>query len=81
MGRPAILGSADFEGKLTLRRIDLDAGGYDCNGTYFGSGPYRQYIYWYASDDGTIDCTLDAPDRASAKAQILDSYPNARFFR
>lgn len=73
--------AAEFPGKLTLRRIDLDAGGYDSNGTYFGSGPECLPLYWYASDDGAIDCVVRANDRLEAKALALSRYPKARFFR
>lgn len=78
LGRPSIRGEATFAGRLTLRRVRLDQGGYDSNGTYFGLGAP---LYWYASDDGSIDDMLRAGTRESAKKQILDRYPNARFYR
>jgi hypothetical protein len=79
LGRPIVHDAAsDFSGKLTLRRSYLDSGGYDSNGTYFG---YGQPLYWYASQDGTIDGMLRAASREDAKAQVLKSYPKARFFR
>lgn len=78
MGRPSLVGSPDFAGKLTLQRKPLDSGGYDQNGTYFGIG---KPIYWYASDDGTIDRVLRAADRIEAKEQILKMYPKATFYR
>lgn len=70
-----------FEGKLVLRRVRLDVGGYDVNGTYFGTGERGEYLYWYASDDGSVDAVLRAESRADAKAKILTRYPKARFFR
>lgn len=78
LGRPSVRGEASFAGRLTLRRIRLDQGGYDPNGTYFGLGPP---LYWYASDDGSIDDMLRAGTRESAKKQILAIYPNAKFYR
>lgn len=78
LGRPSVRGEASFAGRLTLRHIRLDQGGYDPNGTYFGLGPP---LYWYASDDGSIDDMLRAGTRESAKAQILKIYPNAKFYR
>lgn len=61
-----------------LRRVHLDSGGYDPNGTYFGSGTP---LFWYAAADGSVDSVLRASDRASAKAKIRNYYPNARFYR
>lgn len=68
----------DYPTKLRLQHIPLDSGGYDCNGTYFG---YGRRLYWYANDEGTIDATLRADNRDQAKAEILERYPHARFYR
>lgn len=78
LGRDPILGEKDYNGKMHLRRIRLDNGGYDSNGTYFGHGPP---LFWYASDDGTIDDMTRAKDRETAKKLILAQYPNVRFYR
>lgn len=83
MGRSSIVDGiepATFDGRLVLRRVHLNSGGYDRNGTYFG---YDLPLYWYAFDDGerTLDCMLRASNRADAKAQILKKYPLARFYR
>lgn len=78
LGRGAKLGDREYAGKMYLRLVPIDSGGYDPNGTYFGVG---EPIYWYASVDGSIDCTLRARNREKAKAEILESYPKARFFR
>lgn len=77
-GRPTIHGPKDFSGRLTLRRIRLNQGGYDCNGTYFGAG---MSLYWYADEEGTIDGMLRATDRANARAKVLAKYPNAKVRR
>lgn len=79
LGRPALHGEPDFAGKMYLRKVPLDNGGYDRNGTYFGHGD--DYVYWYASADGTIDGTLRAVDRDEAKTVILSRYPNTAFHR
>ncbi len=76
LGRSTRRGPEDFDGKLTLRQVRLDSGGYDQNGTYFGHG---NPLYWYASDDGEIDGVLRAHDRDDAKAQVLKLYPRAKF--
>jgi hypothetical protein len=78
LGRPSIQGSRDYAGRFVLRRIRLDTGGYDSNGTYFGEG---QPLYWYASADGSIDRMLRADSRAAAKAAVLEKYPHATFSR
>lgn len=78
LGRPNIH-NKEYTGKLTLRRIRLNSGGYDSNGTYFG---------WGASADGSVDFITRAPHargsvntRASVKAMIQLDYPHARFNR
>jgi hypothetical protein len=78
MGRPTVR-EADPEQpvKLVLRQVRLDAGGYDRNGTYFGHGGR---LYWYANSDGTVDAMLRADSRVRAKAEIRETYPNARFY-
>lgn len=78
LGRPTVKGPADFAGRLCLRRVRIDSGGYDPNGTYFGIG---RPLYWYADDDGEIDGVLRADDRADARARVLDMYPNAKVRR
>jgi hypothetical protein len=64
--------------KLHVRRVRLDPGGYDPNGTYFGTG---EPLYWVADADCDVDFVLRARDREHAKRQALADYPNARFFR
>lgn len=79
LGRPSVLDAVeDFSGKLTLRRIRLDSGGYDPNGTYFGTGTP---LFWVASDDGTIDYVLRAWPRSEAKSFVKKLFPKARFYR
>lgn len=79
LGRPGVSDAPrDAAFKLVLRRVRIDSGGYDPNGTYFGIG---RPIYWYANDEGTIDGTTRADDRAHARRIVLERYPNARFYR
>lgn len=67
-----------FAGKLFLRRIRLNQGGYDRNGTYFGwGGP----LYWVTSEEGEVDYMLRAINRDSARAMVLVRYPNAKVRR
>ena len=78
LGRGTRRGDVLYDGKLYLRRVRLDNGGYDANGTYFGHGAH---LWWFASDDGDIDGMMRASTRAKAKESILADYPDARFFR
>jgi hypothetical protein len=79
LGRPTIQDApADFSGRISVRRVHLNAGGYDSNGTYFGSGTA---LYWAASDDGEIDYMLRAPGREAARDKVLAKYPHAKIRR
>lgn len=79
LGRATIQDAPEaFSGKLTLRRVQLDSGGYDPNGTYFGTGAP---LYWTASEDGEIDYVLRASEREDARSKVRAKYPSARFYR
>ena len=69
-----------FTDRLALRRVRLDAGGYDQLGTYWGDSPTTK-LYWYASDDNRIDGTLRARDRSAAREVLLARYPRAKVRR
>jgi hypothetical protein len=74
MGRPSDH-SPGFAGKLHIRRIVLNMGGYDRNGTYFGIGAP---LYWVASECGEVDYVLRAADRTWARTMVLAKYPEAK---
>lgn len=78
LGRPTLVGPGDFDGALTLQRMHLDSGGYDSNGTYFGSGPDTLPLYWCASDDGEIDFMLRASTWVDAAEKVARRYPHAK---
>ena len=78
LGRPTIKGDPDFSGRLFLKKVRLDNGGYDPNGTYFGAG---SPLYWYASEDNDIDGMLRATSRELARDQVLELYPKAKVKR
>lgn len=78
LGRPTVRGPVEYAGRLTLRRTRLNNGGYDRNGTYFGTG---DPLYWYADDDGEIDGMIRAKNRADARTAVLALYPNAKVKR
>ena len=64
--------------RLTIRRVPLNQGGYDRNGTYYGTGAP---LFWYADDNGEIDAVVRAKDIEEAKAKALAVYPHATFKR
>ena len=64
-------------GKIHLRRIRLNSGGYDQGGAYWGIGAP---LYWACDQDGN-DMFLRASSRESAKRQIMEEHPDATFFR
>lgn len=78
LGRTERIGDSEYSGKLWLSLVRLDSGGYDPNGTYFGSG---DPLYWFASADGTIDGVTRAKTRELALEQVRERYPNATFFK
>ena len=80
MGRPSILDApGDFDGRIYLRKVRLNQGGYDSNGTYFGIGPPS--LYWYSDEEGEIDSMIRAHHREQARNMVLSIYPKARVRR
>jgi len=75
LGRASVKGDRKHDGRLFMRLVRLDSGGYDTNGTYFGHG---RRLYWYSSEDGSIDGTVRGETRAQAREKVLRDYPNAR---
>lgn len=79
LGRPTIKDEPkDYSGRLSLRHMRLDSGGYDKNGTYFGWG---QRLYWCANEDHTVDFVMRADDREHARFLVLQQYPKAQVRR
>jgi hypothetical protein len=68
----------EYKGKIYLRRIPLNNGGYDAGGAYWGIG---QRLYGYAAYDDSVNGYIRAYDREDAKAKVLAKYPNATFYR
>lgn len=70
LGRPTIEGTP--EGPITIVRSFLDRGGYDRNGTYFGSG---LPLFWYADDDCFVDAMIRAVDIEDAIKIVSEKFP------
>lgn len=62
----------EYKGKVYIRLVSLDKGGYDQNGTYFGSG---EPLYWYANEEGSIDGMIRASERHVVEKHIRLYYP------
>lgn len=79
LGRPTVHDAPkDQVVIVTIRRVPLNQGGYDRNGTYFGVGAP---LFWCADDNGEIDAVVRANDLDEAKSKVLSVYPNATFKR
>jgi hypothetical protein len=79
MGRVGRLGALDRpEGKWTLQRVRIDAGGYDSGGAYWGTGTP---LYWACSADGEAELFFRATSRDAAKAHVRRLYSLATFYR
>lgn len=77
LGRPSVREeSPEYAGRLYVRRIPINSGGYDRTGrTYFGVG---HRVYWIANNEGTIDYCVSAPSRGHAVEDALRRFPQAR---
>jgi len=64
-------------GKIYLRRIPINSGGYDTFGAYWGLGA----PLWEAHDQDGNGRIFRARDRAAAKAAIRADFPDAVFYR
>lgn len=76
---------ATFTGRLYLRRVRLNGGGYDDGGAYWGHGAP---LYWAhgeddnpGPEDGGVDIWCRAQDREHAKDKVRERLPLARFYR
>jgi len=66
-----------FTGRMYLRHIPLDSGGYDSGGAYWGIG---MRLYGYAAQDDSVNGFARAYDRVYAKSKVLALHPQATFF-
>jgi hypothetical protein len=65
---------AEYTGKIEVHLVPLDTGGYDPNGTYFGTG---SPLFWIASEDGQIDWVSRYKNPHDALEEVKALYPKA----
>lgn len=68
----------EFYGKVSLRRIRINSGGYDSGGAYWGIGAP---LFWACCEDGEYAEFFRAPNRDAAKDHVKLKYPEAKFYR
>lgn len=73
MGRATV---TPLEGRVHLKRVHLDSGGYDKGGAYWGIGAPLWCAY---NDEG--ETFLRAGHREQAKTKLLQDHPAVRFYR
>ena len=64
-------------GRIYLRRVPLNSGGYDAGGAYWG----LDAPLWVAMDQNGSTRYLRARNRDAAKAAIRADFPEAAFYR
>jgi hypothetical protein len=79
MGRSSVLPDDELVFcKLRLQKINLDTGGYDQGGAYWG---LPNNVYWAWEDGGSIELAVRAANWEEAKLKVIVKMPNAKFFR
>lgn len=79
MGRPSInfVADSEYEGMVQLFRVNLDSGGYDDGGAYWGIGPPS--VYCARAQD--FQYFVRAASRDLAKALVQEEFPSVKFYR
>jgi hypothetical protein len=81
MGDDGVRGDPDRAYKFHLQHIDSVDGDYDRAGTYWGCGDPLYGFMCEDAEDGLVYGFVRARCKGSAKSAVLDTYPNARFYR
>lgn len=81
MGDRGERGDPDYPYKFHLQRIRMVDYAYDPAGTYWGGGGVPLYGYMGEDDQLLVRGFVRAANRDDAKKEILEEYPNARFYR
>lgn len=69
---------AGCTGRISVRGVRIDSGGYSPSGEYFGRGAP---VYEVTSDDCRVDFNLRAGSRECAVAEVREMYPAAKLPR
>lgn len=78
MGRRTVPDFLDADaGRIYLRRVAINSGGYDRGGAYWGIGQ----PLWLAQDQDGSCRIFRAASRNAAKAAIMADFEGARFYR
>ena len=64
--------------KVALRRIRINAQGYDAGGAYWGVGAP---LYWAGTESGDWEAYFRARDREAAKRYVAEQLTGATFHR
>ncbi len=85
MGRRDYHGDYSVQYKLKVFEVVLDSGGYDNGGAYWGHHKKLFCIESVETEstqyEKPVRHFIRAENRNKAKAEALDLYPNAKFFR
>ena len=80
MGRRDMVEDDQTDAKVHLFRCRMtDYGAYDVGGAYWGSG--NNPLYAAIARDGGFMAFRRGTSREDVKQQLLDKYPNIRFYR
>ncbi len=80
-GRCNNKGDPDTKQRFYLIKVRVNSGGYDSGGAYWGYCSLGERVYRYLSEEGDIEGFVWAKSRALAKAEMLEDYPDATFFK
>lgn len=77
LGRPTIIEEPkSYAGKLCIRQVHINSGGYDRLGTYWGCS--SKLLFWVANEEGTIDYCIWERTRQQAIETVRKIFPCAR---
>lgn len=82
MGDDGVRGDPNRDYKFHLQKIELDRGGYDRAGTYWGLRFPGMNLWGFMcedDEDGLVYGFVDGVGRGGAKDAVRGDYPNARF--
>ena len=80
MGRRDNITENNFPVKFRLFEVELDSGGYDYGGAYWGKGERLFYAFGDGEEERQ-EYFCRATNREQAKQHVLSYFKNAKFFR